>query len=93
MRYSISDTAEYGDYSRGSRLIDENVKKKMKEILAEIQSGKFAQEWIAENEKGRPYFNAQREKEAQHPIEVVGKQLRSMMPFLKPKKKETTGAR
>ena len=94
MRYSISDTAEYGDYSRGPRVIDPATKERMKQILAEIQSGKFAKEWIAENENGRPNFNGSREKEATHPIEVVGKKLREMMSFLKPKRKrETVGVR
>ena len=94
MRYSISDTAEYGDYSRGSRIIDAGTKERMKQILAEIQSGKFAQEWIEENETGRKNFNAFREKEAVHPIEVVGKKLREMMSFLKPKRKrEAAGVR
>src|SRR5204863_1047958 len=68
MRYSVSDTAEYGDYSRGPRVIDARVRETMKQILAEIQSGKFAKEWIAENENGRPNFNAWREKDAALPI-------------------------
>jgi ketol-acid reductoisomerase len=93
MRYSVSDTAEYGDYTRGPRVIDARTKATMKQILSEIQSGQFAKEWIEENEKGRPYFNAQRQKEAQHPIEEVGARLRKMMAFLQTKKRETTGAR
>jgi ketol-acid reductoisomerase len=94
MRYSVSDTAEYGDYTRGPRIVDAATKERMKQILAEIQSGKFAKEWIEENETGRKNFNAFREKEAAHPIETVGKQLRAMMPFLKPKRKrETAGVR
>jgi len=94
MRYSISDTAEYGDYSRGPRVVDAATKARMKEILAEIQSGKFAKEWIDENETGRKNFNAHREKEAAHSIESVGKKLREMMPFLKPRRKrETAGVR
>src|SRR6185295_12550868 len=88
MRYSISDTAEYGDYSRGPRIVDAATKERMKQILSEIQSGKFAKEWIAENENGRPNFNAQRQNEAAHPIEVVGKKLRQMMSFLRPKSRE-----
>jgi ketol-acid reductoisomerase len=87
MRYSISDTAEYGDYSRGPRIVDARTRETMKQILREIQSGEFAKEWIEENEKGRPNFNAWREKEAAHPIEVVGKKLREMMPFLRPARK------
>jgi ketol-acid reductoisomerase len=92
MRYSISDTAEYGDYSRGPRIVDADTKKRMKQILSEIQSGQFAKEWIEENEKGRPNFNEFRKNEATHPIEEVGKKLRSMMPFLQPKKRDA-GAR
>jgi ketol-acid reductoisomerase len=85
MRYSVSDTAEYGDYSRGPRVIDERVRETMKQILAEIQSGKFAKEWIAENEAGRPNFKKIREQEAAHQIETVGKSLREMMSFLQKK--------
>jgi ketol-acid reductoisomerase len=83
MRYSVSDTAEYGDYTRGSRVIDDLVREEMKQILAEIQDGSFATEWILENQAGRPSFNAMKKMEAEHPIEVVGKKLRSMMPWLK----------
>jgi ketol-acid reductoisomerase len=88
MRYSVSDTAEYGDYSRGPRVIDEHVRATMKQILKEVQDGTFARQWIAENEAGRPNFKKMRESEASHPIEAVGKQLREMMAFLqKPKQK------
>jgi ketol-acid reductoisomerase len=88
MRYSVSDTAEYGDYSRGPRVIDEHVRATMKQILSEIQNGTFAKQWIAENEAGRPNFKQMRLDEANHPIEAVGKQLREMMSFLqKPKQK------
>ncbi len=83
MRYSVSDTAEYGDYTRGPRVIDELVKEEMQQILTEVQDGSFATEWISENQAGRPSFNAMKRKEAEHPIEVVGKKLRSMMPWLK----------
>src|SRR5215510_5453064 len=93
MRYSVSDTAEYGDYTRGPRVVDAATKARMKQILTEIQNGTFAKEWIAENEKGRPNFTEMRKKEAAHPIEEVGKKLRAMMPFLQPKKRETAGAR
>jgi ketol-acid reductoisomerase len=93
MRYSISDTAEYGDYSRGPRIVDERTRAAMKQILSEIQSGQFAKEWIAENENGRPNFKAQRDKEAAHPIEVVGKKLREMMPFLRPAARKPAGAK
>jgi len=88
MRYSVSDTAEYGDYSRGPRVIDEHVRATMKQILKEVQDGTFAKQWIAENEAGRPNFKKMRETEANLPIEIVGKQLREMMSFLqKPKQK------
>jgi ketol-acid reductoisomerase len=83
MRYSISDTAEYGDYSRGPRIVDEGVRENMREILAEIQSGEFAREWILENQAGRPAFNAMRRKNAEHQIEEVGAELRAMMSWLK----------
>jgi ketol-acid reductoisomerase len=83
MRYSVSDTAEYGDYSRGPRVIDDMVKDEMRQILAEIQDGSFATEWILENQAGRPSFNALKRIEAEHPIEIVGKELRDMMPWLK----------
>jgi ketol-acid reductoisomerase len=83
MRYSVSDTAEYGDYSRGSRIIDDHVKQNMKQVLDEIQDGTFAREWIAENAEGRHKFNAMRQQDADHPIEKVGKTLRDMMGFLK----------
>jgi ketol-acid reductoisomerase len=83
MRYSVSDTAEYGDYTRGPRVIDDLTKDEMRQILAEIQDGSFAREWILENQAGRPSFNALRQMEAEHPIEIVGKELRDMMPWLK----------
>ena len=83
MRYSVSDTAEYGDYSRGPRIIDEHVKENMRKVLDEIQDGSFAREWIAENDEGRPRFRQLREENAGHPVEKVGKELRAMMPWLK----------
>jgi ketol-acid reductoisomerase len=86
MRYSVSDTAEYGDYTRGPRIVTAQTKETMKQILKEIQSGEFAKQWIEENEKGRPNFAPMREKEKNHPIEVVGAKLRKMMSFLKPKR-------
>lgn len=82
MNYSVSDTAEYGNYTRGSRVIDENVRDEMQEILEEVQSGAFAEEWIEEYEKGAERLTAEREALKQHPIEKVGKKLRSMMPWL-----------
>lgn len=83
MRYSVSDTAEYGDYSRGPKVIDPSVKENMKKILLQIQDGSFAKEWITENDEGRPRFRQLRKENANHPIESVGKELRSMMPWLK----------
>ncbi len=83
MRYSVSDTAEYGDYSRGPRVINEAVRAEMKKILQEVQDGTFAREWILENQAGRPSFLALRKKDAEHPIEIVGKELRSMMSWIK----------
>jgi len=83
MRYSVSDTAEYGDYTRGPRIVDELTKDRMRQILAEIQTGSFAREWILENQAGRPVYNALRKMDAEHQIEIVGKKLRSMMPWLR----------
>ncbi len=82
MRYSVSNTAQYGDLTRGPRVIDERVKETMREILKEIQSGEFAKEWILENACGRPIFNALTRKDEEHLIEKVGRELRSMMPWL-----------
>ncbi|HEX3881419.1 MAG TPA: ketol-acid reductoisomerase [Stellaceae bacterium] len=83
MRYSISNTAEYGDYSRGPRLIDDHVKAEMKRILGEIQSGRFAREWVLENAAGQASFKAMRRRAAEHDIEKVGERLRAMMPWIK----------
>lgn len=83
MRSRVSDTAEYGDYSRGPRIINERTKKEMKKILAEVQSGKFAREWMRENRKGRVKFDAYRKASKSHPIEKVGADLRAMMPWMK----------
>lgn len=79
MRYSISDTAEYGDYCVGRRIITEETRKEMKKVLQEIQEGSFARNWIAENQTGRANFNARRRLESEHPIEKVGKELRALM--------------
>ncbi len=87
MRYSVSDTAEYGDLTRGKRIITSETREEMKQMLKEVQMGSFAKEWILENQVGRPMFNALRKKEAEHPIEEVGKKLRSMMGWLQEKKK------
>ncbi|RAQ95225.1 ketol-acid reductoisomerase [Thermogemmatispora tikiterensis] len=93
MRYSISDTAEYGDYVSGPRIINEQVRNEMRKILREIQDGTFATRWILENQAGRPAFQAMRRANAQHQIEQVGSELRAMMPWLKPvdKRPEITG--
>jgi ketol-acid reductoisomerase len=89
MRYSVSDTAEFGDYTRGPRVIDERVRDEMRRILADVQSGAFAQEWIAENRAGAPRLRELRARERDHPIEAVGAQLRSMMPFLEAREPPT----
>ena len=85
MRYSISNTAEYGDYSRGPRIITEETRKEMKRILAEIQDGSFAREWILENKANAPAFKAMRRKERSHPVEIIGKQLRKLMSWINAK--------
>ena len=86
MRYSISDTAEYGDYMVGNRIVTDETKKEMKKVLTEIQDGTFARNWLMENQVGRPQFNAMRRIEAEHPIEKVGKELREMMSWIDTKK-------
>jgi ketol-acid reductoisomerase len=83
MRYSVSDTAEYGDYTRGPRIIDERTRAEMARILSEVQSGVFAREWVSEDDQGRPNFNRMREAGANHPIERTGKPLRQMMSWLR----------
>jgi ketol-acid reductoisomerase len=82
MRYSVSDTAEYGDYQIGKRIITDETKKEMKKVLTEIQDGTFAKNWLLENQVGRPNFNATRRMETEHPIEKVGKELRGMMSWI-----------
>ena len=82
MRYSISNTAEYGDYSRGPRLITDETKKEMKKILSEIQSGQFAKEWMQEHQSGQTKFKVMRKEQAEHPIEAVGEKLRTLMPWI-----------
>jgi ketol-acid reductoisomerase len=82
MRYSISNTAEYGDYTRGSRIVDEYTKEEMKKILEEIQTGQFVREWMLENKVGQTSFKTRRKLEAEHPIEEVGERLRGMMPWI-----------
>ncbi len=86
MRYSVSDTAEYGDYTRGPRIVNRQTRAEMKKILSEIQSGEFARQWIAENKEGRHKFLAMREAARNQPVETVGRELREMMTFLKKRK-------
>jgi ketol-acid reductoisomerase len=85
MRYSVSDTAEWGDYVAGSQIINEQTRAAMRQLLVNIQSGAFAEEWIEENHNGRPNFNRMRTQDTEHPIERVGRELRRMMPFVGPK--------
>jgi ketol-acid reductoisomerase len=84
MRFSVSDTAEFGDYYAGPKIIDEHVKENMRRVLKDIQDGSFARTWILENASGRPFFNAQRRMEKDHPIEQVGRELRSKMSYTMP---------
>ena len=90
MRYSVSDTAENGDYTGGPRIVTDTTRREMRQMLAEIRNGTYAKAWIAENEAGRPTFNKLREADRNHPIEQVGARLRQMMPFLKPIAAEDT---
>ncbi len=92
MRYSVSDTAEYGDYTRGPVVIDAHVRETMKKVLADIQSGLFAKEWMDENAQGRKRFLELRSKAAEHQIEKVGTELRKMMPWIQTSKEEATAA-
>lgn len=93
MRYSISDTAQWGDFVTGPRIVTDDVKKEMKAVLTDIQEGKFAKGWILENQANRPVFNAINARESEHLIEKVGKELRAMMPFVKSsRKKEVVGS-
>ncbi len=85
MRYSVSDTAEHGDYTGGPRIVTDETRREMRRMLAEIQDGTYARRWIEEDRSGRAWFKATRAREQQHPIEVVGASLRAMMPFLQPK--------
>jgi ketol-acid reductoisomerase len=90
MRYSVSDTAEHGDYTGGPKIVTDETRRVMKQMLDDIQSGRYAKGWIAENEAGRPSFNKLREVDRNHQIEQVGARLRQMMPFLKPVSAEDT---
>jgi len=92
MRYSISNTAEYGDYTRGDKVIGPEVKERMREVLRQIQRGEFAREWILENQAGRPVLEAERRRWQDHPIEEVGKRLRALMPFIKARVEGEEGA-
>lgn len=83
MRYSVSDTAEYGDLTRGPRIVGPEVRREMEAILWEIQAGSFAREWILENQAGRPVFNSLRRADQEHLLEKVGRELRAMMPWIK----------
>jgi ketol-acid reductoisomerase len=85
MRYSVSDTAEHGDYTGGPRIITDETRAEMRRMLAQVQDGTYARSWILENQAGRPFFNAMRQREKEHPIEQVGRKLRAMMPWLNPK--------
>jgi len=85
MRYSVSETAEHGDYTGGPRIITEATLLEMRRMLREIQDGSYARSWILENMAGRTFFNTMRRREQEHPIEQVGKKLRAMMPWLKSK--------
>jgi ketol-acid reductoisomerase len=85
MRYSVSDTAEHGDYTGGRRIITEDTKAEMRRMLAEVQDGTYARTWILENQAGRPFFSTMRQREREHMIEKVGRKLRDMMPWLDPK--------
>src|SRR5699024_9973925 len=83
MRYSISDTAKWGDFVSGPRIITEDTKERMKDVLKDVQTGEFAKEWSLEDQANRPRFNVIEARENQHPIEVVGRELRELMPFVK----------
>ena len=83
MRYSVSDTAEFGDYRVGRRIINEETRREMRQVLKEIQEGEFARDWILENQVGRPAFMARRQLEANHPVEQIGRELRSIMAWNK----------
>jgi ketol-acid reductoisomerase len=85
MRYSVSDTAEHGDYTGGRRVITGETRAEMRRMLDEVQNGTYARNWILENQAGRPYFNTMRKREEEHVIEKVGRKLRAMMPWMDPK--------
>src|SRR5690625_604603 len=93
MRYSISDTAQWGDFVSGPRVINDETKDRMKDILDDVQSGEFAKDWILENQANRPRFNAINKRENDHPIEKVGRELRELMPFVKQPMRERQNKR
>ncbi len=90
MRYSVSDTAKYGDLTAGKKVIDERVRQTMKELLADVRDGSFAKDWILENQCGRPRMKKWMEREQAHSIEAVGKELRAMMPWMDAKSAPTS---
>jgi len=90
MRYSVSDTAEHGDYTGGPKIVTDETRQAMRKILEDVRNGTYAKGWMAENDKGRPWFNQTREAERNQQIEQVGARLRALMPFLKPVTKEET---
>jgi ketol-acid reductoisomerase len=92
MRYSVSDTAEYGDYRAGPRIVTEATRRAMREMLAEIRDGSFARQWISEHRSGRPWFEAARRRDRDHKLEQVGAQLRGMMPFVRPRVVQADGS-
>jgi len=92
MRYSVSNTAEYGDYTRGPRIVTDETKAEMKKILSEIQSGQFAREWILENKANAPGFKATRRRERSHGLEQVGQQLRRLMTWIDSKEVQPDGS-
>ena len=85
MRYSVSDTAEHGDYTGGRRIVTAETRAEMRRMLTEVQDGTYARSWILENQAGRPFFDTVRQREREQLLERVGKQLRAMMPWLNPK--------
>jgi ketol-acid reductoisomerase len=92
MRYSVSDTAEYGDYVAGARVINAESRQAMQQLLAEVRDGSFARNWIAENERGRTAFYTYRAQDIEHPLERIGQTLRRMMPFVEPKEVRPGGS-
>lgn len=92
MRYSVSDTAEYGDYRSGPRIVTDDTRRAMRALLAEIRDGSFARQWVSEHRSGRKWFEAARQRDREHPLEQVGAQLRQMMPFVRPRVVQVDGS-